>query len=221
MQQWATEAGGLNIHTVRTCYRSGLSICFFTPLSCFPADPNWPVTSLALVIESDRCHRPVSPTFSQLLLFIDCVFAIDEEAAELVQDAVRRHLPVEGVGAVEVPQQLLLLAAGQRGHLDGVSHLWTGDSVNTTSHQLPVFIVAGSKVSITDCLVSLHLYSPHIFKEQWCLHTVKHHCQKMGVVVVLKTFIPLNHCSLCSATLICQLQALCRWQWVSTKRWQC
>lgn len=59
------------------------------------------------------------------MLFIDDhSFAIDEEVVELVQDAVCGHLSVESVRVVDVPQQLLLLAAGQRRDPLRGPHLW-------------------------------------------------------------------------------------------------
>lgn len=49
--------------------------------------------------------------------------AVHQEVVEVVEDGVRRHLPPEGVGLLDVLQQLLLLAAAQRRHLVALPHL--------------------------------------------------------------------------------------------------
>lgn len=77
-----------------------------------------------LVVEGDGPHDPVGPRVPVLGPFVDDhPPAVHQEVVEVVQDTVRRHLPVEGVGVVDVPQQLLLLAAGQHHHLVVLPHL--------------------------------------------------------------------------------------------------
>lgn len=63
-------------------------------------------------------------TTSMHLLFNNLSFAIDEEEAELEQDAVCVHLSLESVGVIEVLQQLFCLTAGHCCDLVTVLHLF-------------------------------------------------------------------------------------------------
>lgn len=58
-----------------------------------------------LVVEGDGGHDPAGRRVPVLRPFVDNhPPAVHQEVVEVVQDAVRRHLPVEGVRVVDVPQ---------------------------------------------------------------------------------------------------------------------
>lgn len=82
--------------------------------------------SLLLVVGGDGRHHPAAGGLPGLgSLVDDHPPAVHQEVVEVVQDAVRAHLPVEGVGVVGVFQQLLLLPAAQPDDMVTLPHLQT------------------------------------------------------------------------------------------------
>lgn len=97
--------------------------CRFFP-EIRPRPPRSASQSLLLVVEGDgRCNPAACGLPALRSLVDDHPPAVDQEVVEVVQDAVRGHLPVEGVGVGGVFKELLLLAAGQPHHLVTVPHL--------------------------------------------------------------------------------------------------
>lgn len=79
-----------------------------------PRPPRSASQSLLLLVEGDGRHEPAACGLPVLRSLVDDhPPAVDQEVVEVVQDAVRGHLPVEGVGVVGVFKQLLLLPAAQ------------------------------------------------------------------------------------------------------------
>lgn len=77
-----------------------------------------------LLVEGDGRHEPGGRRVPVRRPFVDDhPPAVHQEVVEVVEDAVRRHLAVEGVGVGDVPQQLLLLAAGGPRHLVALPQL--------------------------------------------------------------------------------------------------